>query len=210
MLYKNRFDEFVNYVNDKILLYKIQGNIDIESIFIICTSEYSFNYKNCEDNIELLRLQLTLMEFIEKRNPVKFSNIYGPKISANIYNFDFIENLLQFIDNYSKKFIYKKQYDLLKIVPPKETVFTRQDITTLIDFQEDLLKNYLTDKKDFQKRFDLLISTLQDSDTLSKSVKTIRSNDASFLYDILSYFAFVPSSETLNSQEKYQFIKRYI
>lgn len=202
--------DFAEFVNQKKNKYDLKGEIVIKDLFVILTSRYSFSIESTEANIELLKLQLLLMEFFEKNSGIKFSNTIGIKKSIEIKNKDFIEKLICFVNDYSKNVIYKHNYDLLKIAPPHKNNYRKEELLNLIEFQEDLIKNYLTDRKDFQKRFNFLVSTLMNSNVFSNSVKTIKTNEACFLYDIMSYFDIVPSPETLNPQEKYQFIKRYL
>lgn len=77
-------------------------------------------------------------------------------------------------------------------------------IKSLISEKNNELKNRL------KARINKCVNLLKAKNIFDKDYKTISTNEASFLYDLMNYFNIVLPSETMNKQEKYQFIKRSI
>ena len=79
----------------------------------------------------------------------------------------------------------------------------------------EIIKNKLDFSKDnklqgTKKLIKILLNKFKTQNIFNSNLKTISTNEASFLYDMLGFVDIVPNTDILNAQEKYQFIKRHI
>ena len=77
-------------------------------------------------------------------------------------------------------------------------------IKSLVSEKNDELKNK------FKSQINNGVNLLKTKNIFNSDYKTISTNEACFLYDLMNYFRKVLPSETMNKQDKYQFIKRYL
>ena len=89
--------------------------------------------------------------------------------------------------------------------------FTDAELKEIINFEASTIREIESNPKDRNASvLRLLIKLYQEDGVFDNSKKTIKTNEACFLYDCLSLFEIMDVDETLSKQEKYQRIKAYL
>ncbi|MDR3704339.1 MAG: hypothetical protein P4L28_00335 [Paludibacteraceae bacterium] len=236
--YSKEYEQFVKYGKNKQLAYDIKGNINFDDIlwwiftFIVPKSENNREY-------ELIQLFKILKDGLKNKNlqvKTKRNNISA---LLNVSNVNIVIQLLLSVNNslilYMNRYYnlmgkhdneinkFEKQYitdqELIELSPEfddylrKEatskyyTLCTNDEIKIIEDQLNYYKNNRLTEIKEL---IGILLNKLRKVKAFRTDLKTIATNEACFLYDILDYFEIVPNADFMNSQEKYQFIKRYL
>ncbi|MFZ4799728.1 MAG: hypothetical protein ACOYMA_19705 [Bacteroidia bacterium] len=101
-----------------------------------------------------------------------------------------------------------------KIINLSAELLTKQELEHVLNFarrkygQVDIDKHSKIKRKDLIKTINKIIYKLREIDVFNKSLKTIGTKEACFLYDILALTGILEPDPYFNNQEKFQYIKR--
>lgn len=238
-VYSREYDKFVQYGKQKQLAYDIEGEINFDDILwwmLIFIAPKSYEYRE----YELIQLFHVLKDSLKNKNLQVKTRKGSIGNVVNISSNEVIIELLLSVNNslilfmnrhynlvgnkisgkinlFDKKFITKSE--LLELNPDIDSSLiseiTSKFYTLCTNEEIEIIKNQLDFYRDrklqgTKKLIKILLNKFKTQKIFRSELKTISTDEACFFYDILSYVEIVPKVDSMNSQEKYQFIKRYL
>ena len=238
-VYSNEYDRFKKYGRQKQSTYNIQGEINFDDILwwlLIFIAPKSYDFRE----YELIQLFYNLKESLANNNLQIKTKKGSVSNILNITSNNIIVELLLSVNNSlinymnypenqvgykisGKPNLFDKNYisesELLELYSDIDSRIIKEATSkfyTLCTNEEiEIIKSKLDFSKDnklqgTKKLIKILLNKFKTQNIFNSNLKTISTNEASFLYDMLGFVDIVPNTNILNSQEKYQFIKRYI
>lgn len=238
-VYSSEYDKFVQYGKQKQLAYDIEGEINFDDILwwmLMFIAPKSYEYRE----YELIQLFHNLKNSIRNKNLQVKTRKGSVSNIINITSNDIIIELLLSVNNslvlfmntpvnlighkisgkpnlFDKKFITESELlELYSDIDSRLINEATSKFYTLCSNKEiEIIKNQLDFHRDnklqgTKKIINILSNKFKMMNVFNSELKTISTNEASFLYDMLGFVDIVPNVDVLNPQEKYQFIKRHL
>lgn len=175
--------------------------------------EIKYGNKKIKINNDLNKTRLNyvvnaLLEY-ELRTNFKF------KLPSNLYKDFFFKPSLQTSMKIYERDGNEDDFSMFQIIDFSKTLYSINELNKIIETTKEkgeFPKNKYTKQKKEQLKELLkeMIYKLRKSNLFNNNLKTIATNEAGFLYDILAFAKLIENDLSANSQEKYQFIKRYL
>ncbi|MBB4037673.1 hypothetical protein GGR21_003594 [Dysgonomonas hofstadii] len=178
-------------------------------------------FKNLADNeeiknrYELAVLLLTLIEASKEKNYLRISS---GNISHKIQQEKLIKHLRAKID--MELSFWHTSYMTTLEFPAKNLcpLYSEEQVTKIANLSQKIIHKGIPVYKDLSLPFviDYIVSQLKARDIFDKNSKYLKTNEASFMFDMLNLFGVMPKGlhenedNILNNQEKFQKIKEFL
>lgn len=235
-VYSNEYDRFKKYGRLKQSTYNIQGEINFDDILwwlLIFIAPKTYDYRE----YELIQLFYNLKESLANKNLQIKTKKGSVSNILNITSNNIIVELLLSVNNSLINFMNYPENQVGYKISGKPNHFDKSYITEseLLELHSDIESRLIKEatskfytlctndeidiiksKLDFyndnkyqgtKKLIKILLSKFKEHGVFSSKLKTISTNEACFIYDMLGFVDIVPNVDILCSQEKYQFVK---
>lgn len=110
---------------------------------------------------------------------------------------------------YEYEFNWNLKKDLTDSYYPKDP-YNDEELNQIIAYEKKRLVKAKDKPKDKFPNIGFFVYNFRESNMFDNKIKTIKTNEACFLYDSLVQLGMIKGDDFYNSQEKYQYIKRHL
>lgn len=189
----------------------------------------TFNFDNTvtheffRENLEIAQLIKFLYEAIQNQSEVTFSStIKGIKKSVSLSSFSSLRLEFWYLANaylyhlqdgfyqyeFNMPFFDEENYSYGEI-KTKPDIFTDDILMKIIEYERKTYeKAFVSSKKSLALKIKAIVRLYRDDNVFDKTMKTIATKEACFLFDTLAYLGIIPETKTENNSDKYEFIKK--